>query len=340
MPSLTAYDEHFVHQIPEPLSVVGIEHHYWRESYFVVAHGPHVDSDVIVIAMATYPARHLLDALVLGRVGGELLFGLYQRPAGDDPHRSVVGPVSVVIEEPFRRVHVVVDGADGVDVDMVFEARTAPYALRRGRLLDDEGALLWDQSHMIQSGVFSGSYRRGATEGSVDGWYGQRDHSWGVRDHGRIPCWTWFAIQLPDGMLGAWHWELANGARIFTDGCWAPADGGPPVPVVDFRHDLHWTDAGSRAVDYGSDGSAVAGLTGTVTFSLEDGRQVTVRGSGRWCAPYRPFYGGGQHLMAVETDDGRRGTAIYEVTGRHHRRFFPVPLAPPAPPVATGEAAP
>ena len=49
MPSLTPFDEHFVHQIPEPLSVVGIEHHHWRESYFVVAHGPDVDSDAIVI---------------------------------------------------------------------------------------------------------------------------------------------------------------------------------------------------------------------------------------------------------------------------------------------------
>ncbi len=161
MPSLTAYDEYFVHQIPEPLSVVGIEHQHWRESYFVVAHGPDVDSDVIVIAMATYPARHLLDALVLGRVGGELLFGFYQRAADGDPHTSAVGPVSVVIEEPFRRVRVVVDGADGFDADMTFSARTAPYALRRGRLLDDEGALLWDQSHMIQSGTFSGSYRKG-----------------------------------------------------------------------------------------------------------------------------------------------------------------------------------
>jgi hypothetical protein len=328
LPSLTAYDEHFVHQIPEPLSVVGIEHQHWRESYFVVAHGPDVDSDVFVIAMATYPSRHLLDALVLGRVGGELLFGFYQRPSDGDPHTSVVGPVSVVIEEPFRRLHVVVDDADGIDADFTFDARTEPYALRRGRLLDDEGALLWDQSHMIQSGTFTGSFSKDGNESSVTGWLGQRDHSWGVRDHGRIPCWTWFAIQLPDGMLGVWHWELANGARIFTDGCWAPADGGTPVPVADFRHDLHWTDSAGSAVDYGTDGSAVVGLSGTVVFTLADHRQVTVRGSGRWCAPYRPFYGGGQHLMAVETDDGRHGTAIYEVTGRHHHRFFPQPLVP------------
>jgi hypothetical protein len=69
-----------------------------------------------------------------------------------------------------------------------------------------------------------------------------------------------------------------------------------------------------------------------VVFSLEDGRRVTVTGAGRWCAPYKPLYGGGQNLMAVETDDGRRGTAIYEVTGRHHHRFFPQPLVRAADP--------
>jgi len=87
MPSLTPYDEHFIHQT-RPLSVVGIEHQHWRESYFVVAHGPDIDSDVLVIAMATYPARHTLDALVLGRVDGELMFAFQQRPADGDPtHR-------------------------------------------------------------------------------------------------------------------------------------------------------------------------------------------------------------------------------------------------------------
>jgi hypothetical protein len=27
--------------------------------------------------------------------------------------------------------------------------------------------------------------------------------------------------------------------------------------------------------------------------------------------------------MRVHTDDGRHGTAIYEVTGAHHHRYFP-----------------
>jgi hypothetical protein len=327
---LTHLDEHFGHQIPEPLSVVGIEHQHWRESYFFVTHGPDADTDVLVVAMATYPARGHLDALVLGRFDGEPLFAYHQRAADGDPHTAAVGPVSVTIEEPFERVRIRVDDtggqAGGTGMDLTFTARTRAYGLRRGRMLADDGSLLWDQSHMIQSGHFQGTYSRGGSTRAVDRWLGQRDHSWGVRDHGRVPFWTWLAVQLDDGMLGVWHWELADGSRIFTDGCWAPSGGGEPVPVVDFHHDLHWTDARGKAVDYGDDGASVEGLAGTVAFRLAGGRLVGLEGSGTWCAPYRPIYGGGQHLMAVETDDGRRGTAVYEVTGRHHHRFFPTPL--------------
>lgn len=323
MPSLTTFDEHFVHQIPEPLSVVGIEHHHWRESYFFVTHGPDIDTDVVIVAMATYPARHMLDALVLGRVGGEPIMRYHSRPADGDPHSTSVGPVTVTVEEPYKALRVEVSPEDGFEADLRFEARTAHYALRRGRMLADDGSLLWDQSHMIQSGRFHGHFSKEGHVRRVEGWLGQRDHSWGVRDHGRIPMWTWLAIQLEDGMLGAWHWELADGQRVFTDGCFASADGSPPVAVVDFHHDLHWTDESGTAVAYGSDGSAVAGLSGTVRFDLAGGRSITVRGSGRWCAPYKPLYGGGQQLMVVETDDGRRGSAIYEVTGNHHHRFFP-----------------
>jgi hypothetical protein len=143
--------------------------------------------------------------------------------------------------------------------------------------------------------------------------------------------WMWLAIQLPDGMLGVWHWELANGAPVYTDGCFAPADGSEPVPVVGFQHDLQWTDADGKPVDYGRDGWDVRGLAGRVTFVLEGGHEVTVDGTGTWAMPYGPM-GGGQHQMVVRTDDGREGTAIYEITGAHHHRYFPVARADRLPP--------
>ena len=77
--------------------------------------------------------------------------------------------------------------------------------------------LIWDQSHMIQSGNFNGTVVHGGRTIEVVDWWGQRDHSWGIRNHARCPFWIWLAVQLPDGMLAVWNWELANGARVFTD---------------------------------------------------------------------------------------------------------------------------
>jgi hypothetical protein len=44
---------------------------------------------------------------------------------------------------------------------------------------------------------------------------------------------------------------------------------------------------------------------------------------GRFDRPYEPFHRGGLNQVEVEADDGRRGTAIFEVTGARHHRYFP-----------------
>jgi hypothetical protein len=183
--------------------------------------------------------------------------------------------------------------------------------------------VVWDQSHILQSGIYAGTYTVGDVSYQVDGWVGQRDHSWGIRDHGRCPLWMWFQIQLDEGFLGIWHWELANGARIYTDGCWAGIDGTDPVPVVDFRHDMTWTGVEGAAVAYGEHGTAVAGLRGSCTVTLEGGRRIIVEAEGTFDQPYEPFHRGGLSQMRVRTDDGRVGTAIFEVTGAHHHHYFP-----------------
>lgn len=333
MPRLTAADEQLIHQIPEVLPNVVTWHEHWRESYFFVAHRPDASDDVLILTMATYPAEERLDCFQMGLIGGDHVFGLHGRDHDGDPHTTVVGPVDIDIVEPYEKVTLKVDPTQPdvpVGLDLTFTARTAPYGLRRGTM-KWRHETVWDQSHMFQSGRYDGSYTVGDETFAVDGWWGQRDHSWGIRDHSRCPLWMWLAIQLPDGMLGVWNWEYANGARVYTDGCWAPTDGSEPIPVVGFIHDLRWTDDEGAPVDYGKDGENVAGLAGTVVVHLEGGDTITVEAEGTWAAPYGP-YGGGQHQMSVRTDDGRTGTAIYEVTGAHHHRYFPVARADRLPP--------
>jgi hypothetical protein len=62
-----------------------------------------------------------------------------------------------------------------------------------------------------------------------------------------------------------------------------------------------------------------------------NGRTVTVHGEGERAAPYGER-GGGQYLLRITSDDGRKGVGIYEVTGAHHHRFFPVARADRLPP--------
>lgn len=323
MPRLTAMDEHLVHQLPEPLPNVVAHHPHWRESYFFIAHRPDALGDVVILTIASYPQREAMDSLQMGRVGGEAIIGHHERPYDGDPHTADVGAARVEVVRPFEELRIWADpDRCALGMDLTFRARTKPYGLRRGTMRAGH-ELIWDQSHLFQSGTFDGTYTAGGTVYEIDRWWGQRDHSWGVRDHSRCPLWLWFQVQLPDGFLGVWHWELANGARVYTDGCWAATDGREPVPLIDFSHDLEWTDAAGATVGYGKHGDSVAGVRGTATFTLEGGRRIAVAADGRFDRPYEPFQRGGLNQVSVHTDDGREGTAIFEVTGSHHHRYFP-----------------
>ncbi|MCW2607499.1 MAG: hypothetical protein JWO60_2192 [Frankiales bacterium] len=314
----TAADEEFGHQLPELRPVVASPGPHWRESFFFEAHDPSGTGDAVFVTLASRPGAGRMDSLQMGRVGGAQVLGYLDRALGDDPLTTAVPGARVEVVRPYEEIRVWADpDLSPLGVDLVWRARTQPYALRRGTLRAADG-LVWDQSHVLQSGTWSGTYTAGGTTRSADGWLGQRDHSWGVRDHGRCPLWLWFQVQLDDGFLGVWHWELADGAPVYTDGCWAPTGGGDPVPVVGFAHDVAWTGGA-----YGAHGEGVTGLAGTCVFTLADGRRIELEASGEFVRPYEPFHRGGLSVVQVRADDGRTGTAVYEVTGARHHSFFP-----------------
>jgi len=316
-------DEYFVHQIPQLLPQVVTHHQHWRESYFYEIHHPSGTGDAVFFTMAHYPAQERMDSIQMGRVDGEQLLGSLGRPYDGDPHTTEVPGARVEIVTPMQEVRLWADpDVAPIGLDLTWTSRTEPYGLRRGTLRAGE-ELVWDQCHLFQSGTYHGTYTVGGRAREVDGWIGQRDHSWGIRDHSRCPLWIWWQLQFDDGFLGVWNWEYPNGARAYTDGCWAGADGSDPVPVVDFRYDADWIDEEGSVVPYGTNGDAVHGLRATFTATLEDGRRMEVDASGTFARPYEPFHRGGLNLMTVRADDGRAGTAIYEVTGARHHHFFP-----------------
>ena len=337
-----AADERFGHQIPEPFRSTAVHHHFWRESLFFIAHDPKGPNDVPILTLAHFPAREEMDSLQLGRVAGEPVMARHARHVAGDYDDFRVGPVTIDVIEPKKVVKLRVEESDAspVSLDLTFTARTAAYPLRRGTMHAGH-EIIWDQRHMFQSGWYSGTVTRGGVTSTIDRWWGQRDHSWGIRNHARCPLWMWTPIQLEEGMLSIWHWELPNGARVYTDGCFAPSDMSAPIPVVNFDHDLTWLDAKGNSTSYERFGDDVHGLAGRLTFGLQGGRRIVVDATGRWAQRYSfgntrtpQTLGGGLSEMQVTTSDGAKGTAIYEVTGQWHHRYFPLPRGEKFPPNA------
>ena len=335
-------DERFGHQIPEPFRNTVLHHNDWRESLFFVMHPTDQLGDVFILTLANFPARREMDSLQLGRWGSTPLLARHARHVDGDHDDWNVGPVHIEILEPRRTVRLRVDGdgsgASPLAMDITYTARVQPYQLRRGTMTAGH-EVVWDQAHMFQSGWYDGTVTHKGETRKIEKWWGQRDHSWGIRTHYRCPMWMWLAIHVPEGMLAVWCWELPNGARIYTDGCLSPSDGGEPIAVREFHHDLTWTDASQKPVSYERFGESVRGLAGRVTFVLENGRTINVDASGRWAQRYDAFnpgkpntLGGGLSEMLVSTSDGQRGTAIYEVTGAWHHKYFPVARGERLPP--------
>ena len=288
-------------------------------------HSPDGRGDVVFFTMALLPgaAAHGLASRWVASAASRCS-ACSSGPTGDDPHTTDVGGARVEIVRPFEEIRLCADpDRAAIGLDLTFRARTQPYGAaprhdagrRRGRV--------GPEPHPPVRAATTARTPSGGVDHEVDGWIGQRDHSWGVRDHGRCPLWMWFQIQLDDGFLGVWHWEYENGARVYTDGCWAGTDRSEPVPVVDFRHDVDWIGADGAPAAYGEHGEAVTGLRGSCTFTLAGGRRITVEADGTFDRPYEPFHRGGLNQMRVRADDGREGTAIYEVTGARHHHFFP-----------------
>ena len=323
----TAMDEQFVHQIPELLPERRDPHPHWRESYFFELHRPDARGRRRVLHDGALPGaraswtRCRWDGSAASQLLGVIRPALRRRPAHHRrrpargsrscgrSRRSGCGPIPTVA---------------AIGLDLTFRARTQPYGLRRGTMRAGRRRRLGPVPHPPVRAPTRAPTRSDGTTHEVDGWIGQRDHSWGIRDHGRCPLWMWFQIQLDDGFLGVWHWELANGARVYTDGCWAgsrrqrpgPDRRLPPRRRVDRRRRRPGPLRRARRGDRRP-------RAARATFTLEGGRRITVEAEGTFDRPYEPFHRGGLNQMRVRADDGREGTAIYEVTGARHHRYFP-----------------
>ncbi|TDO46845.1 hypothetical protein EV643_110228 [Kribbella sp. VKM Ac-2527] len=187
----------------------------------------------IILGVGSYPDRNSMDGFVIAclpheqrnvRFGGEL---------GPDS----CGPLSWQALDPAETWHFTL-GANPTDVefDLTWRARTPAWSgdIKVGESTNFE--------HLFQSGLYDGVVSIDGIANNIQGWYGQRDRSRGVRTmSGGQGLHIWYQAQFPDRSIGFLLVEDRAGERLLLEGAVMHTDGRLD-PIVDVRHDLRFDD--------------------------------------------------------------------------------------------------
>lgn len=220
-----AFDEYPLHQAALPMTqtVDGDPNRYDR--YFFHGYVPTADM-IFVVALGLYPNRQIVDgALCVSHGGRQRSVFASGRMTAD--RATKVGPITIEVVEPLRRLRVTVDAPDqGLHADLTFDATTVAMQEPRQTMFD-RTRLIMDTCRYTQFGRWAGSVTSGDDEWTLhpDACFGTRDRSWGVRPlSGAVPAappteingiwWLWTPLQLDDGRcLHAAVEEGPDGAR-------------------------------------------------------------------------------------------------------------------------------
>lgn len=180
---LTKADDYPIHQRPEPIATAGTDRNFY-DRYFFNAQSPD-GQQFLAAALGVYPHLNVMDAAFCWMENGAQRSVFASRLLGMERMDTSVGPISVEVVEPLRRLRLRVggEGADGLFADLLFEGRHA--AIEEPRFTWRQGPrTVMDVTRMTQNMRVSGSVTVDGVRHGVDGWHGTRDRSWGVRPIG------------------------------------------------------------------------------------------------------------------------------------------------------------
>lgn len=215
----------------------------------------------IITGFGVYPGRDVADGYAVLTTPTEQRNLRFSTELSDtDGHGA--GPLSFMVAEPNRCWQLRLEtNPTGLEFDVTWRART-PYWVGEVSI-DNAGLTPTRFEHLVQSGRYQGELSIDGRRRRVDGWYGQRDRSRGVRSMvGRQGLHIWFQAQFPDRSVGFLLVENRDGGRQLLEGAVMREDGALD-DIVDVRHDLSF-DAG---LDLRS---------GTVEVTTSDGLTCTI----------------------------------------------------------------
>ncbi|WP_406691896.1 hypothetical protein REH65_07830 [Saccharopolyspora sp. ID03-671] len=192
----------------------------------------------VIMGFGHYPAKDVADGFAIVSTEKEQRNLRFSTELSCTDGKGA-GPLSFEVVEPNRAWRLKLDpNPSGMEYDLIWRART-PYWLGEVAVTNAD-ATPTKFEHLVQSGRYEGTLTIDGVRQDVDGWYGQRDRSRGVRTmSGGQGLHIWFQAQFPDRSVGFLLVEDRQGGRLLLEGAILHEDGGLD-DVVDVRHALNF----------------------------------------------------------------------------------------------------
>ncbi|MBZ6377991.1 hypothetical protein B5C34_02090 [Pacificimonas flava] len=212
---LTKGDEYPIHQRPEPVATAGTDRNFY-DRYFLNGYAP--DGSLFFGgALGVYPHLAVMDAAfsVNDQTDQQSVFAS-RKIVGGERMDMTVEPISIEVIEPLVSIRFRVAGGAGEPAaDLTMTARAEPIEEPRFTYAIGTRTLM-DVTRLTQSVKWDGWIEKDGKRIEVDGWWGTRDRSWGVRPVGASDpqgptdpsafqfYWLWSPLNFPDHAF-FWH---------------------------------------------------------------------------------------------------------------------------------------
>jgi hypothetical protein len=274
------------HDQMTPPNTQGKEERFFDRFMFNM-HPADTNSPSVIMGLGHYPGRDVADGYAIVSLPDE------QRNVRFSTELSATlgdgaGPLSFECLEPNKAWRLKLGpNPTGMEYDIVWRART-PYWLDVVQV-ENAGDTPTNFEHLVQSGRYEGTLTIDGQTRSVDGWYGQRDRSRGVRTmSGGQGLHIWYQAQFEDRSVGFLLVESREGERIMVEGA-VMLESGELDDIVDVKHNLQFDDLNLKA--------------GVVEITTESGEVYRVEADASAGGGYMAGAGYGGHHGKVKGRD-------------------------------------
>ena len=181
---ITSFDDYCIHQTALPVAEPSQSDRNFYDRYWFNGIEKSGEGWIFEIGLGLYPNRRIMDGHFGVAIGDKQYAFHASRRAPKDRRDTNIGPLSIEIIEPLRKVRVqLAQNEHNIECDLLFTACSVPHQ-EPANVMHDDGHLIMHNSRFTQMGHWQGYFAVDGERYEVDQAIGTRDKSWGVRPVG------------------------------------------------------------------------------------------------------------------------------------------------------------